>query len=262
MILIRQSPPETSSPWSQAEARQLERGLGMLGQQASASQMRQLRSFGELLLKWNGTYNLLGATLPRALVEEHLLDTLAILPALDRWLHAQPQVLVDVGSGAGLPGIVLAIQRPQLTLVLVEPIGKKAAFLRQAVATCSLANVRVVEGRIEDAESRRDFSPANPGADADGAPHFICRAFTTLERFAELCGPHVCKGPRGSLLFAMKAARVGEELQHLGGSVEVLAVEELLTVQKDVQRNLVVMRPDHGASGLGQTAVDDRSKRL
>jgi 16S rRNA (guanine527-N7)-methyltransferase len=260
MSLVRQPSVQSQSTWGREATLQLDRGLARLGVAATPAQLDRLRTYGALLLKWNRTYNLLGATSAELLVEEHLLDSLAIIPALTRWLakqHAsaapdesvgirgtscasaaapcEPQRLVDVGTGAGLPGLVLAIMLADLEVTLVEPIGKKTAFLRQAVAECRVPRVTILEAKLEE------LTPAALHGSGNGRPqpHFICRAFTSLERFAEICKPHI---QPGSLLFAMKALRVTEELEQLGSSTEVLAVEPLDTLRKDVQRNLVVMR--------------------
>ncbi len=244
MTLVRQAPGHKRADWGSEQTLTLERGLRELQLDATPEQRAALRRYGELLLKWNRTYNLLGATTADTLVEEHLLDSLAVLPALDSWLpEGTPSSLVDVGSGAGLPGLVIAIMRPWLAIVLVEPVGKKAAFLRQTVAECRLPRVKVLEARIEDAASPELVPPASdPGPAGTGQgirPHFICRAFSSLDRFAAVCAAHL---QEDSLLFAMKAVKFPEELRELSRSIEVLAVEPLRTVEKDVQRNLVVMR--------------------
>jgi 16S rRNA (guanine527-N7)-methyltransferase len=243
MMALRQAPPRTVSGWGSEQTEALDRGLRELCLQTTAGQSAALRRYGELLLKWNRTYNLLGATTAATMLEDHLLDSLAVLPVLASWIPPGPPALVDVGTGAGLPGLVLAIVLPHVPIVLVEPIGKKAAFLRQVVAECRLSTVTVLEARIED------VSPRDIAADPAISPHFICRAFTSLGRFTELCAPLLRDA---SLLFAMKAARVSQELQQLSSAIEVLAVEPLRTVEKDVQRNLVVMRSkeSHPASDL------------
>ena len=258
MTLIRQNPTQSSGAWGPGESASLKQGLDALGLATTGPRFAQLETYAGLLLKWNRTYNLLGATTAQSLIDSHLLDSLAALPALQRWLPAQtpPEanpMLLDIGSGAGLPGLALAIVIPDLPITLVEPIGKKAAFLRQAIGQCRLPLVKVLEGKIEDLDLAQDLKtaraapPQGPGEAGDAAPpppltpHFICRAFASLERFATLCTPHAAEG---SLLFAMKASRVGEELAQLTDAVEVLAVEPLRTVERDVQRNLVVLRPD------------------
>jgi 16S rRNA (guanine527-N7)-methyltransferase len=244
MTLARLRAADPRPSWKTEDSRRLEQGLALLALNASGAQVGGLQAYGELLLKWNRTYNLLGAGTGDALVQDHLLDSLATLPVLTRWLPSSGANLLDVGSGAGLPGIVLAIMLDDLRITLVEPNGKKAAFLRQAVARCKLRNVSVAESRIEDlavATTRISKAPGTPtGSDDLPAPcHFICRAFTSLNRYTTLCRPYL---GNGSLLFAMKAVRVREEVSELDSWVEVLAVEPLDAAGKDVQRNLVVMR--------------------
>lgn len=226
--------------WTPAHDRALQRGLEAIGLEADPAQRDALGAYARLLLKWNRTYNLLGTVDPDAILESHLLDSLAVVPVLDRWLPADAAPLVDVGSGGGLPGIPIAIMRPGRTVVLVEPIGKKAAFLRQAVAESRLVQATVREARLE-ALSRSDIATPAENTPVVSA-HFICRAFTSLAGFANLCAPRA--GP-GSLVMAMKAARVEDEIMELRATVpqmDVLAVEPLSIPGHDVQRNLVVMR--------------------
>ena len=243
MTLVRQSPASTSTTWGMNESAALRRGLATLGLAPTSDQFARLESYAGLLLKWNRTYNLLGATTARDLIDNHLLDSLATLPALLRWLPQSTAttrpILLDIGSGAGLPGLALAIMLPDLLIALVEPIGKKTAFLRQAIAHCRLQNVQVVEGRVEDLDLTEDLlRQSPPAANGSPVPSFICRAFTSLERFAALCRPHARET---SLFFAMKASRVAEEVAKLTG-MEVLTIEPLPIVEPGVQRNLVVMR--------------------
>jgi 16S rRNA (guanine527-N7)-methyltransferase len=259
MMALRQARSQDRIDWGDQQTLALADGARALGVEATASQLDSLRRYGALILKWNRTYNLLGATTARAMLEEHLLDSLAVVPTLSRWLPTVGSTIVDVGTGAGLPGIVLSVMLPEARLVLVEPVGKKAAFLRQVVAECALRTVEVHAARIEDVDpgainptaiNRAINLALDPAAgkhanDVSSRPHFICRAFASLNRFVELCEPHRVEG---SLLFAMKAAKVTEELDQLGNAVEVLAVESLRTVEKDVQRNLVVMRSKQAAS--------------
>lgn len=270
MTLIRHSPARKASGWGPTETASLKGGLDAIGLQATPTQIEQLQTYAVLLLKWNRTYNLLGATTAQALIESHLLDSLAVLPALQRWLSDDNPILLDIGSGAGLPGMALAIMLKQLPITLVEPIGKKAAFLRQAIALCKLPLARILEGRVEDLSRVEDLVSLTPsgggrreaaawGRPENGSqdkrhpsmtPHFICRAFASLDRFNSLCAPHL---KTGSLLFAMKASRVGEELAQLRGAIEVLAVEPLRTIEREVQRNLVVMRAKPVLASSGTT---------
>ena len=198
------------------------------------------------------------------------------MPVLERYLPRPEEALVDVGTGAGFPGILLAIVQPQRPIYLVEPVGKKVAFLRQSVLTLGLKNATVLAGKIEDLESLLRADPAfrkgrdgasstpQPGAEASATdptssaptspsgkandhpalrslispPHFICRAFTALGRFAALCEPYMSKD---SLLFAMKSLRLSEEQQALPDSIMLQAVEPLPTIDLGVQRNLAIL---------------------
>lgn len=234
-----------SPTWSAAHDARLRRGMEMLGLRSTSTQEAALGTYVRLLLKWNRTYNLLGTDDADAVLDQHLLDGLAVLPALDRWLPGDPGTLVDVGSGGGLPGIPIAIMRPHLRVVLVEPIGKKAAFLRQAIAECGLEGVSVQEARLE-LLTRSELAASQEMAIA--GPHFICRAFASLADFATLCLPLVTDD---SLVLALKAARAEEEVEALRASVpcmEVLAVEPLSIPGQSAQRSLVVMQPARRAA--------------
>ena len=125
----------------------LDRGLGELALALPAGACDRLLDYVALLVRWNRTYNLTAIRDPLAMVAQHLLDSLAVLPHLP--LGEERGRIADAGSGAGLPGIPLALARPYWHVVLAESSGKKAAFLRQAKIELRLANVEVHEGRIE-----------------------------------------------------------------------------------------------------------------
>lgn len=226
-----------SGVWRDSDEQALHAGLDTLGVSLDARQLAQVSQWASLLLQWNRTYNLLGAQDAGTLVDEHLLDSLAILPAIDRWLPARQQVLTDVGTGAGFPGILMAIAQPDRPIHLLEPIGKKVAFLRQSVLTLGLGNARVLAGKIEDLDAlllrERLILPA-------GEPrHFICRAFTALGHFAALCEPYMSEH---SLAFAMKAARLPEEQREMPAGMTVAAIETLPTPRPETQRYLAILK--------------------
>ncbi|MCF6264572.1 MAG: 16S rRNA (guanine(527)-N(7))-methyltransferase RsmG [Xanthomonadales bacterium] len=123
---------------------QLTAGLNELGLTLQAFQIEQLLAYVGLLEKWNKTYNLTAVRKPRDMISHHLLDSLAILP----WVSGDS--LVDVGSGAGLPGIPLAIARPNMAVTLVDSLGKRCRFLSHVVRELKLSNISVVESRAED----------------------------------------------------------------------------------------------------------------
>ena len=273
----RRAPAQRSdTTWTDADTRRLQEGLQRLSVTLDETAFAKVVQWARLLKQWNRTFNLLGNSDSAHLIDEHLLDSLAIVPVLERYLPRPEEALVDVGTGAGFPGILLAIVQPQRPIYLVEPVGKKVAFLRQSVLTLSLKNATVLAGKIEDLESllradpafrkgRDEVSPA-PQTSAEGSspvpastafsastesatghpalrrlispPHFICRAFTALGRFAALCEPYMSKD---SLLFAMKSLRLSEEQQALPDSIMLQAVEPLPTIDLGVQRNLAIL---------------------
>ncbi len=151
----------------------LDRGLGELALALPAGAGERLLEYVALLVKWNRTYNLTAIRDPLAMVAHHLLDSLAVLPHLP--LAAQRGRLADAGSGAGLPGIPLAIARPAWRIALAESSQKKAAFLRQAAIELRLANVEVHEGRVEAWRPQPLFEVV------------ISRAFAALAEFINAC---------------------------------------------------------------------------
>ncbi len=143
-------------------------GAGQLGLTISDIQVQQLLAYLDLLIKWNKTYNLTSIRDPKEMVSKHLLDSLSVINHLP-----QGKTLLDVGSGAGLPGIPLAICLPQQEITLVESNGKKTAFLRQVKMELALDNLHVEDGRVE-ALSGKVFEV------------IISRAFSSLKNFIEL----------------------------------------------------------------------------
>ena len=273
----RRAPAQRSdTTWTDADTQRLQEGLQRLSVTLEETAFVKVVQWARLLKQWNRTFNLLGNSDSAHLIDEHLLDSLAIVPVLERYLPRAEEALVDVGTGAGFPGILLAIVQPQRPIYLVEPVGKKVAFLRQSVLTLGLKNATVLAGKIEDMESLLRTDPAfrkgrdgasstpQPGAEASATdptssastspsgkandhpalrslirpPHFICRAFTALGRFAALCEPYMSKD---SLLFAMKSLRLSEEQQALPDSIMLQAVEPLPTIDLGVQRNLAIL---------------------
>jgi 16S rRNA (guanine527-N7)-methyltransferase len=198
--------------------RELDAGLAALGLAPSLAE--PLLAYLALLDRWNRTYNLTAIRDPREMVAKHLLDSLAMHP------FVATGRLADLGTGPGLPGIPLAIARPQLQVTLVESNGKKARFLREAVRTLDLGNARVAESRIE--------ALAEPGAyDA-----ITARALATLPLILEL-GGHLL-GADGRLL-ALKGTRPDEEIAALPPGWRLQAVHPLAVPGLAAERHLVVV---------------------
>lgn len=200
----------------------LERGLQELAIDLAADARERLLQYVGLLAKWNRTYNLTAVRDPFAMVSHHLLDSLSVLPHLPLPQSAR---VADAGSGAGLPGIPLALARPLWHVALVESNQKKCAFLRQAAIELALDNVEVHEGRVEA------WRPATPFA------LVISRAFTQLGEFVGACR-HLAAA-RG-LLAAMKGKAPRDELAELPADVNCKAVIALRTPFLDAERHLVL----------------------
>ena len=198
----------------------IERGLAALGLEARADAVERLERYLELIARWNQVYNLTAITDPAEMVPKHLLDSLAPLP------HIEAARLADVGSGAGLPGIPIAILRPGLPVALVESSGKKARFLRTAQRELGLANLGVAESRIE----RWDPSPA-PDA-------VVARALAPLPELCRLVAPWL---PAGGRLYALKGPKAEAELSDLPAGFGCTGRHRLAVPGLDAERWLFVL---------------------
>ncbi len=194
-------------------------GLAELGIALPAAAQRQLLAFRDLLLKWNRIYNLTALRDPDQAVPHHLLDSLAILP------HVGDGPLLDVGSGGGLPGIPLAIARPDLAITLVDTVQKKAAFLQQAAIELELKNVAVHHARVE--EMRGQYAQISS------------RAFAELARFVSLTRHLLAPGGRW---LAMKGALPDGEFKALPAGSEVAAIIPLAVPGLDAERHLIILK--------------------
>ena len=197
-------------------------GSERLGIQLVPEAAARLGGYLALLERWNHAYNLTAVRDPEAMVVRHVLDSLSILP----WL-AGPQVL-DVGSGAGLPGIPLAIVRPDHRFCLVDSNGKRTRFLNQVVAELRLKNVGVARSRIEDYQPNTLFDSV------------VSRAFSTLADLVVDAG-RLC-APAGRLL-AMKGVFPDDELVRLPPGYAVIGVYPLRVPRLDAERHLVHLAP-------------------
>ncbi|HEY8622430.1 MAG TPA: 16S rRNA (guanine(527)-N(7))-methyltransferase RsmG [Casimicrobiaceae bacterium] len=200
-------------------------GLSALELDADIAVRAKLSQYVALLDKWNRTHNLTAIRDPEQMVTHHVLDSLAVLEHLPE--KACLRVL-DIGSGGGLPGIPLAIARPDWRVVLLDSNHKKAAFLRQAAIELNLANIEVCAVRVQDYIADLLFDVV------------ISRAFADLATFATVARRLVVHGGR---LVAMKGVFPHEELQQLPPDVLVAEVPAVRIPGLDVQRHLVIMEP-------------------
>lgn len=191
--------------------------------------VEDLLAYMALLKEWSGTYNLIAPGERNFLLARHILDSLSIAC----WL--QPGPLLDVGTGAGLPGLPLAIIKPERDVALLDSAGKKIRFIRHVGRTLQLSNIHPLQQRIEDLDQ--------PFA------NITSRAFGSLQGFVAAIRPCANKSTR---IFAMKAAYPHQELEDLPGWVNVLSVEELTVPYLHAERHLVIMSLSSGTTGQQQ----------
>lgn len=200
-----------------------------LGAAIGGTLATRLYRYLDLLAHWNGTYNLTAVRTREGMLTQHLADCLVVVSPLARQLPANLDAprLLDVGSGGGLPGVVLAACLPQLQVTCVDAVAKKAAFVRQVAAELGLNNLQSVHARVETMPS---------------APFDVIssRAFASLADFTQLT--RTLLAPNGQWL-AMKGKTPAEELTQLPDDVEMFHVEPLTVPGLDAQRCLIWMRP-------------------
>ncbi|MFO1302935.1 MAG: 16S rRNA (guanine(527)-N(7))-methyltransferase RsmG [Burkholderiales bacterium] len=201
----------------------LDRGIDALGIALDARQRKQLHDYLALLAKWNKTYNLTAIRDPARMVTHHALDSLAVLPHLPSTRSLR---VLDVGSGGGLPGIPIAVARPDWRVVMVDPVHKKAAFLTQAAIELGLHNATSHATRVEDLRGEAPFDIV------------ISRAFADLATFARASSPHLA--PHG-VLVAMKGVLPVDEIAALDGAYQVDSIP-LHVPGLPAERHLVFMR--------------------
>jgi 16S rRNA (guanine527-N7)-methyltransferase len=218
-----------SIPVSAATAVRRERLLhaaNRLGIVLEAPGVERLLAFLGVLQRWNATYNLTAVRDPDAMLTQHILNSLAVVGPLSRELAAGGRRILDVGSGGGLPGVVIAVTRPDDAVVCVDAVGKKVAFVRQAALELGLSNLSAEHARIERFQS---------------APFDLitARAFAALPEFVRLTRRH---RSAAGVWMAMKGKRPDDEIAALPADIEVFHVEPLAIPDLGAERCLVWMR--------------------
>ena len=205
----------------------LDAGIQALGLNLSADQAAQLLAYVALIQKWNKVYNLTALRDPADMLTHHLLDSLTAVAPLRRHTQGQPVRVLDVGSGGGLPGVVLAICMPELQVTCVDTVAKKAAFVQQVAASLKLPNLRGVHARVESL--------------TDPYPVICSRAFASLPDFVTWSRAALADG---GVWMAMKGKHPQDEIDALPADVKVFHVEPLAVPGLDVERCMVWMRPE------------------
>ncbi len=231
----------------------LDYGLDRLGLSATDAQCDELLRYLEMMSRWGRVYNLSAIRAPAEMVSLHLLDCLAVLPPFDAWVSgrgagsgrpcaggtASPRIL-DVGSGAGLPGVVLAIMRPQWNVTCVDTVGKKAGFVRQVAAELGLSNVQALHARVE-----------SMGLSGGGFDLITSRAFSSLAQWVRLTRHLLAPG---GVWVALKGKVPDDEIRALPEAVTMFHVEPLAVPGVDAARCLVWIKQ-------GGSACIDRSSQ-
>jgi 16S rRNA (guanine527-N7)-methyltransferase len=214
---------------------ELRAGLKALQLDLGDAQVGQLLDYQDLIGKWTKVYNLTAVRDPAEMMTHHLLDSLAAIVPLQRYLQKagleQGVRLLDVGSGAGLPGVVIAICCPQVAVTCVDTVAKKAAFIKQAALALKLPNLAGLHARVETITTPFDV---------------ICsRAFASLADFTGWSAAALA--PQGAWM-AMKGKHPAEEIAALPASAEVFHVEQLQVPGLNAERCIVWMRVKAAAS--------------
>lgn len=219
------------------EAR-LQRGCDALGLDCDARQQQRLLAYLQLLHKWNAAYNLTAVRDPAQMVTRHLLDSLAVAP------HLSADSVIDVGTGAGLPGVPLAILFPNTRFDLLDSNGKKTRFLFQVKTALSLDNMQVRHQRVESLQPPVPYDVV------------LSRAYASLRDMVSSCR-HLL-APNGRFL-AMKGSLDTAELEQVASSCEVLAVHSLAVPGLEEQRHLLEIALRHrGARQRVKPRTGDR----
>jgi 16S rRNA (guanine527-N7)-methyltransferase len=205
----------------------LRAGIQALGLDLSTAQQQRLLDYMALIQKWNKVYNLTALRDPADMLSHHLLDSLTAIAPLMRHTQGQAIRVLDVGSGGGLPGVVLAICMPELDVNCVDTVAKKAAFVQQVAVSLKLPNLRGIHARVE--------SLTDPY-------QVICsRAFASLPDFVTWSRSALAEG---GVWMAMKGKHPQEEIDALPEDVNVFHVEPLTVPGLDVERCMVWMKSD------------------
>ncbi|HEY8359654.1 MAG TPA: 16S rRNA (guanine(527)-N(7))-methyltransferase RsmG [Ramlibacter sp.] len=206
-------------------AADLRAGSAALGLDLAQPQLELLLAYLALLAKWNKVYNLTAVRDPRDMLVQHVLDSLAVIAPLRRHAAGRPLKLLDVGSGGGLPGVVIAICCPEMQVDCVDAVGKKAAFIQQAASQLAMSNLRGIHARVESLQGPYDV---------------VCsRAFASLPDF--VVWSESALGTEGAWM-AMKGKHPEQEIADLPATTSVFHVEQLTVPGLEAERCIVWMK--------------------
>ena len=206
---------------------QLSEGMRRLGYNDATDTSKQeekLLRFLTLMQKWNRTHNLTAIRDPQTMLTHHIIDSLAILP------YMTGSKIADIGSGAGLPGIPIAIMRPEWQVTLIESNKKKATFLQQAKIELELTNITVIANRAENYQAENPFNT------------IVSRALSSLKDFVTMSGHLGGNEKQSTRHVAMKATNVEQEINDLPDGYKVDQIVPLLVPDLNAERQLIIIK--------------------
>jgi 16S rRNA (guanine527-N7)-methyltransferase len=194
-----------------------------MGISLSTDAIQQLITYSELMLKWNKAYNLTAIRDPEQIITHHILDSLTLLPFL-----TNSKAILDVGTGAGLPGIPIAIARPDLSVTCLDSQQKKINFVQHVITSLKLTNALAIHTRVEDL-------PAEPKVDT-----IVSRAFSSLNDFVTLID-NLCDSKTKIIAMKGREDKVSEESQSLRADFRITGIEAVAVPGLDAERCLVFL---------------------
>ncbi len=200
-------------------------GVRALELEITPLQQQQVLLYLQLLLKWNRVYNLSALRTPEEILVRHILDSLAVIAPLQRHTQGKPICVLDVGSGAGLPGVMIAVMCPEINVLCVDAVAKKTAFVRQVAGSLALNNLRACHTRVEELRDVFDV--------------VISRAFSSLVDFCTLSVQTLAVN---GVWLAMKGKQPEVEIAALPPEVEMFHMEQVHVPGLRAERCLVWMR--------------------
>ena len=210
----------------------LQKGAESFGIQLTDQQVDQFFEYYRLLVQWNEFMNLTAITEMEEVMEKHFVDSLALSKAAE---VGKIETLIDVGTGAGFPGIPLKIAYPHLRVVLLDSLNKRVKFLSTVIETLGLTNIQAVHGRAEDAARQKDYREQFDAA--------VSRAVANMASLSEYCLPFI---KVGGVFVPYKSGNIEEELKDAGKAVKTLGgtirrVEKFQLPDTDIERSLVLI---------------------
>lgn len=211
----------------------LQKGAESFGIQLTVQQKDQFFEYYRLLVQWNEFMNLTAITEMEEVMEKHFVDSLALSKAAE---VGKIETLIDVGTGAGFPGIPLKIAYPHLRVVLLDSLNKRVKFLSTVIETLGLTNIQAVHGRAEDAARQKAYREQFDAA--------VSRAVANMASLSEYCLPFI---KVGGVFVPYKSGNIEEELKDAGKAVKTLGgtirrVEKFQLPDTDIERSLVLIK--------------------